>query len=189
MVETCGLGYLDSNASSCAPGWTYLDRVYPATEYFTCNKITVIQAYSGGIAEDWKIGIGTINTTYFTVKHVVNISGPITLGAHVFTAPADFTEFEVEPGDYLFFYSSNNTCRPTRTSSASPEGVGYAEGDKTGESGFTFAGGSVDTIEVQLSDGYIPSGWEVADIDGLEPSDVDSADGQSLEDIDTIDDL
>lgn len=189
MVETCGLGYINGNAPSCAPGWTYLDRLYYAANDFICNKITLTQSYSGGIAEDFKIGVGTINGAYFTVKHVVSIPGPITLGAHILTAPADFTAFDVDAGYFLFFYSSNNTCRPTRTSSASPEGVGYAEGDMTGESGFAFDSGSTDTIEVQLSDGYVPINWDVADIDGLDPDDIDDDDGLSLEDIDTIDGL
>jgi len=149
--KTCGLGYLDSNFDACASGWTYLDKSYPATGDFTCDTITFHQGYAFSADADFKIGIGTISGTTFTVTHVVTLSGTWSFGEHILTAPSDFTEFDVDEGDYLFFYAHGDSVCPSRTTSADPEGLGYAGGDKTGESSFTFSVGTIDTVEVQLS--------------------------------------
>ncbi len=179
-MPTSGLGYLDSSSSACSNGYTYADLYYPAPVDMTVNQIKISNADAG---TNFKIGCGSLSGTTFTPRHYVTLAS-VPTGQSTFNAPADFTAFQMLKDDLIYLYSDNNNARPTRTANANPEGCGYVAGDKMNRSYFTIQTWA-STIEVQFVGES--AGWNKADIDDQDPSDIDEIDGQSLSDIDEID--
>ena len=180
-METAGCGYIDSNTTYCSNGYTYVDTVYPATNTFIVNQIIISNSDAG---TDFKIGYGASNGNTFTPEHYVTLAS-LPVGLQTFNAPADFVAFEIPAGKYIYFYSSTSNGEPTRTTSAGSLGYGAVSGNKMDESSFQFSSYTTRALEVQFR-GDSP-GWSVADVDNQEPDNVDSINGQSLEDIDKID--
>jgi hypothetical protein len=179
-METVGLGYKNGNASACLSGYTYVDPYYPATADMLVNEIYINNADSG---TNFKIGIGSLNGYVFTPRHYVTLS-VVAMGGNTFNAPTDFTAFEVYEGEHIYFYSNSANARPDRTNWGDPNGTWYVSGDKMDEVSFTVAE-YANTSEVQFRGEAL--GWDGADIDGIDPTNIDELDGLSLADIDEID--
>ncbi len=149
--QTCGGGFVDGNGGTCSHNVTFLDIEYPATGTFTCDTID-LRAISAGGVNDWIVGHGTISGNTFTVKHTVAIDVEGDSGSSIqYTSPGDFASFQVDAGDYLFFYSETDAIKPDRTSTPDPKGYGYITSDHTGDASFSFTSSDTLSIEVQLS--------------------------------------
>lgn len=160
-MATAGYGAGDHNALACTSDYTYVDTDYPADETFS---VTSIYVYNTDAGTSWEVGCGSLSGDTFTPRTYVVIAATAT-GAQTFTAPTDFTAFEMQSGDLIFFYSHVNKCEPDTTNSATPEGLRYSDGggkhmdDETFETTLD----SARTIEIQFTGS---AGWAGGTMNG-----------------------
>lgn len=187
MPGDAGRGYIDGNSTSTSPSYTYIDQAVACDEDGVVDTINLNVVTNGGTL---RIGVGTLSGGTFTMRSYqdIDISGKGT-GEISLTAPDDFTEFVMNAGDWIVFYSSNSYCTIDRTTTGSPLGYGAAtsEGSKLHLSSFAVDLYSTRSIEFEFEGKNLP--WDIAEKGGIDPSNLEEIDGHILNNIETMDDL
>jgi len=114
---------------------TYVERLFPATQDATINKIIAAVKPSNSQSIAWQVGHGELDGTEITVKPgygTIDVwagAGESTaLQIRTFTAPDDFTAFDILEGEYIVF-ESRTTGEPFtavgRTNTPTTRGYRY----------------------------------------------------------------
>lgn len=76
-------------------------------------------------------------------------------GWRTFTAPDDFTAFEVAEGDSIAFYAHNNDCRPGRSNTGDYKKYGYNSADPPYSSSLSLSSSTVRRIELKVEGSFV----------------------------------
>ncbi len=189
MTANAGRGYVDSNSSQTSNNYTYADGAVACDADGMVTKIIAKLVVNNGVFE---VGCGWIVDTTFYMRNYVTIdsSGKGT-GLVEFNAPADFTSFAMNAGDWIVFYCNQTThvsIDRTNTNGAIRRYQPCTTlGNKMADASFEIEIKTTRSIEFEFQGtGF---GWSTADIDEQDPSNIDEFDEQSLADIETLDDL
>lgn len=186
MGANAGRGYVNGNTSATSSGVTYLDTAVPCDE---TGNVKSIKCNLESNDTTLKIGCCSLSgvTAYPRVYVTIDITG-LGVGIKTFTAPEDFTEFEMVVGDCIMFYShTTGFCKIDRTSTPSPLGYAAIVGDHMDDASFIVDLYSDKAIEFEFS-GTLPD-WDSCESDGIDSVNIDEIDRQVLSNIDEIDEL
>ena len=113
-----GIGAGDT--ARCDSGYLYLcgDAADPFDNDCLVDTIKVAVEDIGGNDQlrIWHGYMSGNDLVFYDYDPIVTLTLSSTTGWITFTAPDDFTAFEVEAGDVLVFYSHDDDCRPGRSS-------------------------------------------------------------------------
>lgn len=175
-----GGGYRNANETATADGYTYVDNSVSCDSDGWVTTIKISVSVNAGTLE---IGCGTLVGTLFTPRNHVTIDSGGGIGEKVFIAGVDFESFQMLSGDFIYAYSVDWEVIITRTSTA-PLGYGYIAGDAMELPSFTVNFASTRGIEFEFEG--VGLGWADAEVDGQDPSDIETVENQELADIDKI---
>lgn len=179
MAGNAGRGYIDGSATPTASGQTYIDQ---AVACDADGWVTTIKAHVENNFGTLKIGCGYLSGSTFYMRSYVTIdtSGDGT-GTLTYTAPGDFTKFQMNAGDWIVTYTHTSTVYIDRTSTDAT-GYRYAVGDQMDEASFeTSAGGSVCDVEFEFQGEAL--GWTAGTMNGV---DMAKLNGVAVADIASI---
>ena len=163
MAANAGRGYVDGGDAATSTNYTYTDN---AVACDADGFVTTIKANIAANNDILRIGCGSLVGTTFTPRHVVDIdiTGDGT-GQKTYTAPADFTAFQMIAGDFIMTFSDGSTSTIDRSSTGSPLGYGYNDiGDDTEAASFTVTLSTSRVLEFEFEgvvaiDSYVLSGF------------------------------
>ena len=152
LTITAGCGYVNGNGTACTSLYTYCDTAYPAGATFIVRKIEVNAAVNEDAGFTFKIGCGSLSDNTLTKRTIVSlVTDNKGTGVISWEAPGDFTAFQMLAGDVIYFYVDSTSFKPDTTTSATPEGLKYVAGNKTGDASFNFTNSDTTrTIEVKF---------------------------------------
>jgi hypothetical protein len=183
MAGNAGRGYVNGNAGQTLDNATYIDR---AVACDADGWVTTIKVNLYDNANTLKIGCGYLSGSTFYMRNYVTIdtTGDGT-GQLTYTAPTDFTAFQMYAGDWIVFYSNSTGYVTIDRTITGPTGHRFANasGDQMDEVSFETSSSSASDIEFEFQGS--PLGWtagtmngaDMAKLNGVAVADIASVNG------------
>lgn len=92
---------------------------------------------------------------------IVTLTLDSTTGWRTFTAPTDFTAFNVSAGDVIGLYAHNDDCRPGRSNTGANTKYFYSSGDPPYSSSLSLSNNTTRRVELKIEGpaGGVTPGW------------------------------
>jgi len=122
-------------------GQTIIDLANPASADFTCDTIKLW--FDTNYADGSNVKVGTFHGTppNLTPRNYITLTSVTKGSEQTFTAPTDFTAFEVSEGDYIGIYYDASPTQGIECSTSGGSGIYYKAGDQfdAGQQEYTLA--------------------------------------------------
>lgn len=151
-----GYGIGIGDQTRCSSGYLYIPAEEPDIAVFdnACSVDTIkvdIQDIGGNDQLRFWHGYESGGSFYFyDYNPIVTLTLDNTTGWRTFTAPTDFTAFEVAAGDVIAFYAHNDDCRPGRSNTGANTKYFYSSADPPYSSSLSLSNNTNRRIELKI---------------------------------------